>query len=79
MASVATKSSYTYKIYSWISLQVLGVHITFLGATTFSTDQEPHIQGPKVTILSLLKLNITSPILNTMYIHGHFARSSCIK
>ena len=31
--------------------QSRAVHnITFLGGTTFSTDQEPHIQGPKVTM-----------------------------
>ena len=30
--------------------QSRAVHITFIGGTTFSTDQEPHIQGPKVTI-----------------------------
>ena len=30
--------------------QSRAVHITFIGGTTFSTDQEPHIQGPEVTI-----------------------------
>ena len=42
--------------------EVLGSpYITFLGGTTFSTDQEPHVQGPKVT----MSLNVTSLILNT--------------
>ena len=50
VATAATKSSYTLKEHTmcrWYHIRYLAVHITFIGGTTFSTDQEPHIiQGP---------------------------------